>query len=52
MGMLRKCKACEKYSLADKCQYCGKETRKPAPPKFSPDDRYWKYRMKTKGITE
>jgi H/ACA ribonucleoprotein complex subunit 3 len=43
---LRKCVNCNKYTLKkDKCPYCGGLVRIPHPPKFSPDDKYLKYRM-------
>ncbi|MCS7123965.1 MAG: RNA-protein complex protein Nop10 [Candidatus Bathyarchaeota archaeon] len=44
--LLRKCSECGKYTLKnDKCPYCGGLVRTPHPPKFSPDDKYLKYRM-------
>ena len=29
----------------DVCPYCGGNIRTPHPPKFSPDDKYLKYRV-------
>jgi len=47
--LLRKCERCKNYTLKkDKCQYCGGNVRVPHPPKFSPDDKYLKYRMMLK----
>ncbi|MDH5481404.1 MAG: RNA-protein complex protein Nop10 [Candidatus Bathyarchaeota archaeon] len=47
--LLRKCGQCEKYTLKqDKCPYCGEKVRVPHPPKFSPDDKYLRYRMALK----
>ncbi|MBS7615875.1 RNA-protein complex protein Nop10 [Candidatus Bathyarchaeota archaeon] len=47
--LLRKCKKCGKYTLkTDKCPYCGDALRVPHPPKFSPDDKYLRYRMALK----
>jgi len=47
--LLRKCIKCERYTLnTDKCPYCGGAVRIPHPPKFSPHDRYLKYRMALK----
>lgn len=44
--MLRKCKSCNRYTLnTDKCPYCGGEVRIPHPPRFSPEDKYVKYRV-------
>ncbi|MFX1269663.1 MAG: nucleolar RNA-binding Nop10p family protein [Promethearchaeota archaeon] len=45
---LQKCKACNNYSLQNpesKCKYCGGELINPYPPKFSPIDKYAKYRI-------
>ncbi|MCW3994166.1 MAG: RNA-protein complex protein Nop10 [Candidatus Bathyarchaeota archaeon] len=47
--LLRKCKGCGKYTLRkDSCPCCGGKVRVPHPPKFSPDDKYLKYRMALK----
>jgi len=44
--LLRKCEKCCKYTLKlDKCPYCGGEVHIPHPAKFSPDDKYAKYRQ-------
>jgi H/ACA ribonucleoprotein complex subunit 3 len=45
---LRYCRDCKKYSLKDVCANCGKETCNPLPPRFSPHDKYGKYRRKLK----
>jgi H/ACA ribonucleoprotein complex subunit 3 len=47
--LLRKCVACGRYTLArDRCPYCGGALRVPHPPRFSPDDKYVKYRYELK----
>lgn len=47
--LLRKCKKCGRYTLKkDECTYCGGIVRIPHPPKFSPADKYLKYRMAIK----
>ncbi len=47
--LLRKCVKCRKYTLrTDVCQYCGGKVRIPHPAKFSPTDKYLKYRMAMK----
>ncbi|MCK5627939.1 RNA-protein complex protein Nop10 [Candidatus Bathyarchaeota archaeon] len=47
--LLRTCRRCEKYTLERKlCPYCGGEVRIPHPPKFSPEDKYLKYRIALK----
>jgi len=46
---LRKCVKCGKYTLkTDVCQYCGGNVHIPHPAKFSPTDKYLKYRMALK----
>ena len=43
--LLRRCVRCGRYTLRrDKCPSCGGEVRVPHPPRFSPEDRYLKYR--------
>lgn len=42
---LRKCKECEKYTLKLKCPICNHETVSAHPAKFSPDDKYIRYRL-------
>ncbi|MGA2768329.1 MAG: RNA-protein complex protein Nop10 [Candidatus Bathyarchaeia archaeon] len=47
--LLRRCEQCEGYTLKKGvCPYCGGGVRVPHPPKFSPDDKYLKYRMALK----
>ena len=47
--LLRKCVKCGKYTLRkDTCPYCGGSIRIPHPAKFSPTDKYLKYRMAMK----
>ncbi|MHC1630819.1 MAG: RNA-protein complex protein Nop10 [Methanotrichaceae archaeon] len=41
---IRKCKACNRYTLEDVCPVCGKTTSSTKPARFSPEDRYGKYR--------
>jgi H/ACA ribonucleoprotein complex subunit 3 len=43
---MRKCLACKVYTFKEKCPRCEGETSSPQPPKFSPDDRFGKYRRK------
>jgi len=53
--LLRKCEKCGRYTLKkDACAYCGGNVRIPHPPKFSPADKYLKYRMamKKEHVTE
>ena len=42
---LRKCVSCNHYTLKDKCPKCNEKTKTAHPAKFSPDDKYMKYRL-------
>ena len=42
---LRKCVSCNRYTLKDKCPKCNGKTKTSHPAKFSPDDKYMKYRL-------
>jgi len=42
-----KCSECGKYSMKDTCE-CGGKTVTPRPPKYSPEDKFGKYRRKAK----
>jgi H/ACA ribonucleoprotein complex subunit 3 len=47
--LLMKCEKCARYTLRkDICPSCGGTVRVPHPAKFSPDDKYIKYRMALK----
>ncbi|MHB1908644.1 MAG: RNA-protein complex protein Nop10 [Nitrososphaerales archaeon] len=51
--LLLKCKNCGAYSLESKCPNCGETNLvSPHPPKFSPDDKYIRYRMQERYKTE
>ena len=51
--LLRKCIKCGRYTLKkDKCPYCGGNVKIPHPAKFSPDDKYAKYRRMLKEKAE
>lgn len=46
---LQKCKECKRYGLTNpesKCKSCGGQLINPKPPRFSPIDKYAKYRLK------
>lgn len=48
-GMIRKCSSCAEYTLkADRCPKCGAAVRNPHPAKFSPDDKYSRFRLALK----
>ncbi len=40
------CKECNTYTMEEK--HCNKKTIDPRPPKFSPEDKYAKYRREVK----
>ncbi|MCL5963264.1 MAG: RNA-protein complex protein Nop10 [Candidatus Thermoplasmatota archaeon] len=44
MGKIKRCVKCGMYTLHDKCSLCGTPAISPAPSRFSPEDRYGKYR--------
>lgn len=50
--MLRRCAACGRYTLDEACPECGSDTHDPAPPKFSPEDKYGAYRRRLKRLEE
>ena len=45
---MKKCAKCGDYVLVQ-CP-CGGKTVNPEPPSWSEDDRYWRKRLKAKGI--
>jgi len=42
---MRKCKSCSTYTIEKNCPKCSGETTTSRPAKFSPDDRYVRYRI-------
>ena len=42
---MRRCGGCGRYSLKRECPKCGEETVSAHPAKFSPDDKYMRYRL-------
>ncbi|MEM4268366.1 MAG: RNA-protein complex protein Nop10 [Candidatus Woesearchaeota archaeon] len=47
MKHILKC-SCGTYTLKPVCPKCGKDAFSPRPPKYSPEDKYAKYRRKAK----
>ena len=44
--MLHYCDKCKVYTLnQDSCPKCNEKVRSPHPPKYSPQDKYQKYRI-------
>jgi H/ACA ribonucleoprotein complex subunit 3 len=46
------CSECKIYNLSEKCPQCGLPTHRPHPPKYSPEDKYAKYRREYKKLVE
>ncbi len=42
---LRRCTKCDTYTLKTSCPKCNQETKSAHPAKFSPDDKYMRYRL-------
>jgi len=50
-SLLRRCKNCGWYTLSKtRCPKCGGEVEVPHPPKFSPEDKYQRYRILQKAL--
>ncbi len=47
-SQLLKCIKCDKYTLQSTCLNCGEPTITPIPPRYSPQDKYGKYRRRLK----
>ena len=43
--LIRKCTSCNRYTLKRLCPRCNATTMDAHPPKFSPDDKYARYRI-------
>ena len=48
MKHILKCSKCKEYTLKEICPKCGSKSISPKPAKFSPEDKYGKYRRKIK----
>ena len=44
-SQIRKCLVCNLYSLKNICSKCKNQTISAHPAKFSPDDKYLRYRL-------
>jgi H/ACA ribonucleoprotein complex subunit 3 len=42
--LLRVCRGCGRYTMRTTCPACGGDTRTPHPARFSPEDRWGRYR--------
>lgn len=43
---------CRTYTMEEKCPKCQGKAFSPHPPRFSPEDRYGKYRRQLKALAE
>ncbi|HDH43877.1 MAG TPA: RNA-protein complex protein Nop10 [Thermococcus sp.] len=50
MRLLRYCVKCKTYTLEEKCKVCGRDTITKGPARFSPQDRYGRYRLALKKL--
>ena len=42
---MRRCAECGRYTLRRECPKCGADTRSAHPARYSPDDKYARYRL-------
>ncbi|MBI4392198.1 MAG: RNA-protein complex protein Nop10 [Euryarchaeota archaeon] len=49
---LNKCRKCGIYTMKPACPSCGGNTGKPGPAKYSPEDRFGKYRRQLRRLEE
>ena len=47
---LARCMDCGAYTFEDSCPKCHGKSASPHPPRFSPEDRYGKYRRQLKKL--
>jgi H/ACA ribonucleoprotein complex subunit 3 len=45
---IKKCPGCGSYTLKDNCGKCSMKTIEPRPPKYSPEDKWGRFRRETK----
>lgn len=50
MKHIKYCLKCKKYTLNEICSSCNQKTILPKPIRFSPEDKYGKYRRREKKI--
>lgn len=49
--LLRRCVECSRYTLKPGCPLCGADTESAHPAKYSPDDKYARYRLASRYAT-
>lgn len=50
--LLRSCTHCHTYTLERECPKCMGKTISPHPPKFSPDDKYARLRLRDRYVKD
>ncbi len=45
------CKGCDVFTMKEECPNCGKKSLSTAPAKFSPEDKWGKYRRIAKKVS-
>ncbi|PLW79602.1 ribosome biogenesis protein [Candidatus Woesearchaeota archaeon] len=50
MKHILKCENCKEYTISEKCPRCDGKAVTPKPAKYSPQDKYAKYRRIAKGM--
>jgi len=45
---IKQCPKCKEYTLKNTCRECSQQTITPKPAKWSPEDKFGKYRRKAK----
>ncbi|HDN76179.1 MAG TPA: RNA-protein complex protein Nop10 [Acidilobales archaeon] len=50
--LIRKCPKCGTYTLREECPKCGTKTKVAHPPRFSPEDKYVRYRVLIKQLSK
>jgi len=45
-SMLMRCIVCKRYTMGDRCPSCGASAERRAPARYSPQDRFGKYRRR------
>ena len=48
MAHIYKCLKCNEYTLREVCKKCGEKTSKASPARYSPQDKYSKYRREVR----
>ena len=51
MKHILKCPNCHSYGITEECT-CGHKRIEPKPPKYSPEDKYGRYRREAKKLVE